>query len=122
MTVNIGPPTEEELAQLYPPLYSWSELKRMIATGDLGLLKRHPDLQKRYNLWVKDICVSHVSIVNYLINVRLGWTDFNGCPPDLDPPYFSTATPKQYVKVLPNDWPYRGDRPILVLLRSVAGS
>jgi len=84
MTVNNGPPTKEELALLYPPLYSWNELKRMIATGsalvprlrcfgrkadptvdlssDLGLLKRHPDLQKRYNLWAQDIVTSHGSI------------------------------------------------------------
>jgi hypothetical protein len=45
--------------------------------------------------------------VNYLIKVRLEWANFNGYPPDADPPYFTAAIPKKYIKVLPNDWPYR---------------
>jgi hypothetical protein len=33
MTAHPGPPTEEELERLYPPLYTWDELKQMISTG-----------------------------------------------------------------------------------------
>lgn len=45
--------------------------------------------------------------MNYLIDVRIGWADFKGCPPAVEPPYFTSTAPKQYVKILPNDWPYR---------------
>lgn len=107
MDTDSGPPTKEELERLYPPLHSWDELKQLIRIGDLSLLKRHPDLQKRYNLWSNEICALHGSIVDYLIKIRLEWKEYNGCPPVLDPPYFTLTTPEQFIKVLPNDWPYR---------------
>jgi hypothetical protein len=50
--------------------------------------------------------------VNYLVKVRLGWENHNGNPPDGGPSYFTATIPKQYIKILPNDWPYRGRSPL----------
>lgn len=46
-----GPATSEEMRELYPHMMSFAQLKGCIEYGDLGLLKRHPDFQKRYHLW-----------------------------------------------------------------------
>ena len=98
---------------------------------DLSLLKRHPDLQKRYESFCNDLKTQHGSVgkscilirteglhlktqtVKYLIQVRLEW-------PDLDPKSASSSQAElstaqafradlsdQY-RVIPNDWPYSG--------------
>jgi hypothetical protein len=44
-----GLPTEEELAALYPPLYTWDDLRTFINVGDLALLKRNKRLYERFD-------------------------------------------------------------------------
>ncbi|KAJ6585328.1 hypothetical protein B0H19DRAFT_418886 [Mycena capillaripes] len=68
-----GPPTREELLVHYPAKFTWNELKTFVNSGDLGLLKRDPKLQKRYNLWIVGIKEKYGSTVNYLMNYRLQW-------------------------------------------------
>ncbi|KAG8874168.1 hypothetical protein FRB98_008619 [Tulasnella sp. 332] len=64
----------EEIAYYYPPMFIWETVKDQVDSGDLGNLKRHPDMQMRYDLWTEGIKVENGgSMVNYLVNVRLRW-------------------------------------------------
>ncbi|KAF8582857.1 hypothetical protein K439DRAFT_1350268 [Ramaria rubella] len=131
VTMQAGPPSRGELAKFYPARYTWPQLKSFMASGDLGLLKRDPVLQKRYNAWSEDIKKEHGSITNYLVNVRLGWgprtpltttaSPSSSIPslaltpdnlpqivPDSvrKPEYFTSTPSPEDVKIIFNDWPY----------------
>jgi len=118
-----GPPTLGELAKFYPSRHTWDDLRSFMRTGDLGLLKRDPVLQKRYSVWAEDIKKEHGTLTNYLINVRLGWgtppttnnspgailqplpgNDFQKTPTKL--PYFTSQPSPEDVTIIFNDWPY----------------
>ncbi|KAF8867621.1 hypothetical protein BD779DRAFT_1606266 [Infundibulicybe gibba] len=71
--LRTGPPTREELNVYYPAKFTWDQLKTFVNSGDLGLLKRDRQLQKRYNLWAVGIKEQYGSVVNYLLNFRLQW-------------------------------------------------
>ncbi|KAG8751743.1 hypothetical protein FRC14_007635 [Serendipita sp. 396] len=113
-----GPATEEEMRNLYPPLYTFPQLKGFIESGDLGLLKRHPDFQKRYNTWCDAVKEEYGTLVEYLLHVRLGWAEdvkpkptyANSATPSAtatpNPMVFRADLPEEYIKVIPNDWPY----------------
>ncbi|KAJ7451648.1 hypothetical protein FB451DRAFT_1342713 [Mycena latifolia] len=68
-----GLPTREELLVHYPAKFTWTQLKTFVNSGDLGLLKRDRELQKRYMVWAEGIKRKYGSIVNYLMNFRLQW-------------------------------------------------
>nr|GAT49301.1 predicted protein [Mycena chlorophos] len=134
--LGTGPPTREELEAHYPSQFTWDQLRAYIDSGDLGLLKRHKALQRRYDLWVATMKVEHGSMVNYLLNRRLQWgrpdtlcllgppfpldpvdivgattpaaafADLPPIPATLSPPYFSPTTPSEYLSIITNDWPY----------------
>lgn len=112
-----GPATNEELRTLYPPLYTFPQLKGFIESGDLGLLKRHPDLQTRYNTWCAAVKEEYGTLVDYLVRVRLGWAEdvkpkptfasaTNSASATPNPLVFRADLPEGYIKVIPNDWPY----------------
>lgn len=123
---STGPPTREELLTRYPAKFTWNQLKTFVNSGDLGLLKRDRKLQKRYDDWVAGIVKQHGSMVNYLLNYRLQWgkTDAlslltsslneeafdepttNGHTSVVETPYFCVETPRQFISVIQNDWPY----------------
>lgn len=87
-----GPPTREEMRTLYPPLFSFPQLKGFIASGlagppetpsesplmiahmyrDLSLLERHPDLQKRYEGFCNALKTQHGSVGKPCIGIRTG--------------------------------------------------
>ncbi|KAG8829469.1 hypothetical protein FRC18_009303, partial [Serendipita sp. 400] len=86
---------------------------------DLGLLKRHPDFQKRYNTWCDAVKEEYGTLgMEYLLHVRLGWAEdvkpkptyANSATPSAtatpNPMVFRADLPEEYVKVIPNDWPY----------------
>ncbi|QRV81890.1 Flavoprotein [Ceratobasidium sp. AG-Ba] len=126
--LETGIPTLEDLAQNYPPMFTWDQVKDQVDSGDLAALKRHPALQKRYDAWILQVKEAHGSVVNFLINVRLGWGPQapNPQPPSsnlLKPPgdvlvrpitpgtimnkeWFTADIQDSLVKILPNDWPY----------------
>ncbi|CAG7846092.1 SubName: Full=Related to prenylcysteine oxidase {ECO:0000313/EMBL:CCA66843.1} [Serendipita indica DSM 11827] len=113
-----GPATNEELRTLYPPLYTFPQLKGFIESGDLGLLKRHPDLQTRYNTWCAAVKEEYGTLgMDYLVRVRLGWAEdvkpkptfasaTNSASATPNPLVFRADLPEGYIKVIPNDWPY----------------
>ncbi|KDQ20862.1 hypothetical protein BOTBODRAFT_26884 [Botryobasidium botryosum FD-172 SS1] len=125
--MDIALPTRADVIRLNPASCSWDELKAQVDSGDLGVLGRHPDFQKLYDVWCQDVKAKHGSIVNYIVNVRLGWgpitlpvpsseTKLNllslglPTPPPTRPltplPYFTASADPSLVKILPNDWPY----------------
>jgi len=61
--LRTGPPTRQELIDHYPAKFTWEDLKTFINSGDLGLLKRHCELQKRYDAWIVGIVQSYGSVV-----------------------------------------------------------
>ncbi|CAE7208439.1 unnamed protein product [Rhizoctonia solani] len=71
--LTAGIPSLEEIARDYPPMFTWEQVKDQVDSGDLAALKRHPALQKRYDTWIQQVKMVHGSVVNYLVNVRLGW-------------------------------------------------
>ncbi|CAE6469676.1 unnamed protein product [Rhizoctonia solani] len=56
-----------------PAMFTWEQVKDQVDSGDLAALKRHPALQKRYDTWIQQVKMTHGSVVNYLVNIRLGW-------------------------------------------------
>lgn len=46
--LGTGPPTKAELLAYYPAKCTWQELKAVVSAGDLRLLKRDPNLNRRY--------------------------------------------------------------------------
>ncbi|KAJ3764410.1 hypothetical protein EV360DRAFT_91298 [Lentinula raphanica] len=121
--LGTGPPTREELLAYYPPRFTWEQIKTFINSGDLGLLKRHKQLQTRYMAWTAGIKQEHGSMVNYLLSYRLQWgkpdmlsvrpsafkdepTNISGDLADIAPPYFTADTPDKYISIIQNDWPY----------------
>ncbi|KZT42676.1 hypothetical protein SISSUDRAFT_1058447 [Sistotremastrum suecicum HHB10207 ss-3] len=101
-------PTHQELLVSYPPQYDWQELKNIIASGDLGLLKRHRDLQARYDLWSAKVREAKGSTVRFLLEHRLHWDKdtLDQGVGAINPPYFTPSIPEHLVKIVPNDWPY----------------
>ncbi|KDR82448.1 hypothetical protein GALMADRAFT_237773 [Galerina marginata CBS 339.88] len=128
--LRTGPPTREELLVHYPAKFTWSQLKTFVNSGDLGLLKRDRTLQKRYDEWAVGMKEQYGSIVNYLIDHRLRWgqpdtqsllksfledhSSSNGAngvslaenSSATPPAYFTWETPKLYISIIQNDWPY----------------
>ncbi|KAF9013198.1 hypothetical protein BDQ17DRAFT_1231617 [Cyathus striatus] len=131
-----GLPTREELLVYYPAKFTWHQLKTFVNSGDLGLLKRDIELQRRYDKWAVGIKEKYGSMVNYLLNYRLQWgkrdtlslltsaIQENQPAPDVPPSttvvsqnelpplppdapkYFSWETPSEYLSIIQNDWPY----------------
>ncbi|KAH7101187.1 hypothetical protein BKA62DRAFT_189314 [Auriculariales sp. MPI-PUGE-AT-0066] len=96
-------PSRDEIARLYPPRWSFLELKLFIDSGDLGLLKRDPALQQRYDAWLDLVRVAHGTVSAYLVNIRLGWAAAPPAPPGV---FFTVDSPRELWKILQNDWPY----------------
>ncbi|KAJ1302175.1 hypothetical protein OPQ81_001003 [Rhizoctonia solani] len=71
--LTAGIPSLEEIVRDYPPMFTWEQVKDQVDSGDLAALKRHPALQKRYDQWIQQVKLVHGSVVNYLVNARLGW-------------------------------------------------
>jgi len=82
-------------------LHDWDELKEIIATNNLSILKRKPSDLRRYMSWTRDIKRQYGSMTNYLIQHRLPW----GLPPFTYNSSIPFADASDY-KVLINDWPY----------------
>ncbi|PPQ68111.1 hypothetical protein CVT26_005732 [Gymnopilus dilepis] len=131
--LRTGPPTREELLVHYPAKFTWQQLKTFVNSGDLGLLKRDRALQKRYDEWALGIKEQYGSVVNYLLNHRLRWgqpdtlsllkssviddgfyssstsnfaSENEASSISSPTPYFCWETPKEYISIIQNDWPY----------------
>lgn len=131
VAVGYGPPTKQELLVHYPARFTWPQLKAIVNSGDLGLLKRDKRLQLRYDSWAADINKKYGSLVNFLLNYRLQWGKrdiLSLIPSALDEPevndehkstptgngsqieleYFQGDIPfhSDLICIIQNDWPY----------------
>ncbi|DAA78612.1 TPA_exp: Uncharacterized protein A8136_2397 [Trichophyton benhamiae CBS 112371] len=84
--------------------HDWQQLKDIIASNQLELLKRKPSDLRRYAAWSSTIKARYGNIANFLCKERLHW------PIDRDPQTLCQnptlfADPRDY-KILRNDWPY----------------
>ncbi|KAF7900710.1 uncharacterized protein EAF01_008012 [Botrytis porri] len=82
-------------------LHDWDELKEIIATNNLSILKRKPSDLRRYMSWSTTIKAEYGSMMNYILQHRLPW----GSPPFTYISSIPFESPLDY-KILLNDWPY----------------
>ncbi|KIH91838.1 hypothetical protein SPBR_01998 [Sporothrix brasiliensis 5110] len=84
--------------------HDWEDLKNVIETNNLSVLKRKPSDLRRYMKWTSETKAEYGSITRYLIVHRLpkAWGDSPPYVPVSKTPF---ADPSDY-RVLVNDWPY----------------
>ncbi|KAF9519616.1 hypothetical protein BS47DRAFT_1312208 [Hydnum rufescens UP504] len=90
----------------FPRLWTWSELKAFVDSGDLDSLKRHPLFEEAYLAWCEEAVQMYGSVVEYMLKCRLRW-DLS-VPPHIGTgkEYFTAGISSDLVRILPNDWPY----------------
>ncbi|KAK4190127.1 hypothetical protein QBC35DRAFT_491445 [Podospora australis] len=83
--------------------HEWDELRELIDTNQLHLLKRKPSDLRRYIKWTTETKAEYGNITNFLLAHRLpkAW----GEPPFQPVSEIAFADPSDY-RVLKNDWPY----------------
>ncbi|KAM5358904.1 hypothetical protein ACJZ2D_014890 [Fusarium nematophilum] len=89
--------------------HDWQDLKNIIETNNLSVLKRKPSDLRRYMKWTAETKAEYGSMTNYLLINRLpgSW----GKPPFTPASTIPFDNPSDY-RVLVNDWPYGLDREI----------
>ncbi|PCD30875.1 hypothetical protein BFJ63_vAg3965 [Fusarium oxysporum f. sp. narcissi] len=98
--------------------HDWEELKEIIRTNNLSVLKRKPSDLRRYMAWTAETKAEYGSMTNYLLVNRLPqeW----GNPPFTPRSTVPFEDPSDY-RILINDWPYGLEpdiRHIVVWLRT----
>ncbi|KAK2003395.1 hypothetical protein LX36DRAFT_687569 [Colletotrichum falcatum] len=90
--------TDEEFKK-----HDWEELKEIIKTNKLEVLKRKPSDLRRYMKWTADTKAEYGSMTQYLLANRLPkpWK----APPFTPKSLVPFEDPSDY-RVLANDWPY----------------
>jgi hypothetical protein len=70
----------------------------VLDANNLASFHRSPTELRRYRKFVSDVSLAHGSVLNFMLNYRLCWTDItaHGAP---------FADPRD-IKILHNDWPY----------------
>ncbi|KAK3332526.1 hypothetical protein B0T19DRAFT_105544 [Cercophora scortea] len=83
--------------------HTWDDLRILIDTNNLSVLKRKPSDLRRYMKWTAETKAEYGSITDYLIAARLpkAW----GSPPFSPVSPIPFKHPSDY-RVLVNDWPY----------------
>ncbi|KAI3335776.1 hypothetical protein F4824DRAFT_144379 [Ustulina deusta] len=80
--------------------HTWQEIKTIIASGDMGALKRHPIDTRNYIIWHSRVSERYGGIAEFVRQNKLLWDEHT--------PVKSEALlhhPDDY-KILRNDWPY----------------
>ncbi|UNI21455.1 hypothetical protein JDV02_007444 [Purpureocillium takamizusanense] len=84
-------------------LHDWEDLKQIIESNNLSILKRKPSDLRRYMKWTAETKAAYGSMTNYILTHRLpkSW----GQPPFTPSSTVPFEDPADF-KVLLNDWPY----------------
>ncbi|KAL7795802.1 hypothetical protein V8C37DRAFT_373497 [Trichoderma ceciliae] len=84
-------------------LHDWDELRHIIETNDLGVLKRKPSDLRRYIAWTVEAKAQYGTIVDFILQNRLpkAW----GLPPFKPESQIPFDAASDY-RVMVNDWPY----------------
>ncbi|KAG6005063.1 hypothetical protein E4U21_000519 [Claviceps maximensis] len=93
--------------------HDWQDLKHIIETNQLSVLKRSPSDLRRYMSWTAETKAQYGSMTHYLLVNRLpvSW----GQPPFTPESHIPFDKTSDY-KVLLNDWPYGLERNITHLV------
>ncbi|KAI9813952.1 MAG: hypothetical protein M1832_006037 [Thelocarpon impressellum] len=89
--------------------HSWEDIRRVVETNDLSVLKREPSDLKEYRTWAAGIKERYGSITSFICKERLHWEPLPSTTPDS--PTFAYNNPIPFAdpadyKILRNDWPY----------------
>lgn len=87
--LGTGPPTHEELVAYYPAQFTWDQLRAFLVSGDLRLVRRHLELEKRYHKWCDGIKQEHGSIGQSLLHLECSIVrayDKSQLPAQMPPP------------------------------------
>ncbi|KAI4221232.1 MAG: hypothetical protein L6R36_007045 [Xanthoria steineri] len=97
------PPNEET------KVFSWADVRDIVETNRLDLIRRKPSERVVYKAWCKDIIAAYGSITAYMCAERLRWSPL----PDAETsgPVFDYCDPTPFAdprdfRILRNDWPY----------------
>ncbi|KAM0453963.1 hypothetical protein ACHAPV_007603 [Trichoderma viride] len=84
-------------------MHDWDDLRHIIETNNLSVLKRKPSDLRRYIAWTAETKAQYGTITEYILQNRLpkAW----GLPPFIPESQVPFDTASDY-KVLLNDWPY----------------
>ncbi|GJN66638.1 hypothetical protein VFPFJ_01235 [Purpureocillium lilacinum] len=84
-------------------LHDWEDLRQIIESNNLSILKRKPSDLRRYMKWTAETKAAYGSMTNYILTHRLpnSW----GQPPFTPSSTIPFEDSSDY-KVLLNDWPY----------------
>lgn len=96
------------------PLFSWSDLLRIVSSGNLQHLSRHPDALREYFAWMDSIKSTYGSVTSFLLSERFTATKLlekssttNKSQVSADGRCFrSNFVPGVDCQILLNDWPY----------------
>ncbi|KAG4031413.1 hypothetical protein MFRU_009g01870 [Monilinia fructicola] len=93
-------------------ILSWASVRRIIADNRLDLFQRKPSDLRRYLEYCHAIKSEHGSVMRYMLDVRLRWTEADLAAGAKD----ASFAEEDGVKVLVNDWPYGIDEKIVHLV------
>ncbi|MCJ1413417.1 hypothetical protein MMC19_007522 [Ptychographa xylographoides] len=88
---------------------TWREVKEIIKTNRLDLLKRVPSDLRRYLEYNARLRKDYGSVMDFVVQERLQWKDLQ---PTCATPFSNHAD----IKILYNDWPYGIDKKIVHLV------
>lgn len=97
-------PLAEEAVQ------SWSEISRIICSGDLADLYRHDRCEAEYAAWREPIKAEYGDLETYIRRERLRWdppteAEVEGRIPGMQH-FMADWESRGHAKCIPNDWPY----------------
>ncbi|MCJ1428020.1 hypothetical protein MMC29_005927 [Sticta canariensis] len=99
-------------SQYYRP--SWAEVQEYVKTSRIDAFRRLPSDLRRYLAFVAKLKEDYGSILNFITEKRLQWTDRE--PKDADPFNDPDTGFADDLKILYNDWPYGIDTKIIHLV------
>lgn len=95
------------------PLFTWLDLVRIVSTGNLERLSRHPDDLREYFAWMDSVKSSYGSVTAFLLRERFTATELlkkAACASHVEqckePCFRSYLRPGVDCQILVNDWPY----------------
>ncbi|KAL9025542.1 MAG: hypothetical protein Q9196_005655 [Gyalolechia fulgens] len=95
--------------------FSWANVRNIVETNSLQLIRRKPSERVVYKAWCKDIIATHGSITAYLCAERLQWRPLPDSSAETGPSFdYHDPTPFAHpgdFKILRNDWPYGSFEP-----------
>ncbi|MCJ1470550.1 hypothetical protein MMC07_009196 [Pseudocyphellaria aurata] len=93
---------------------TWNEVREYVRTNRIDVFTRLPSEERRYLAYVAKLKKEHGSVLNFIIEKRLQWSDRE--PKDTDPFNNPDTAFAVDLKILYNDWPYGIDTKIIHLV------